>query len=217
MIRPFVAGFINTLIIHFFRLDATQSIKFPFSTKEHLPILVLFPKGSVHRKNILFKPSGLRYNRYTTILGRDFMESLHRRILDGFCLDAEPVSCERYGFGHINETYLVVTQTKHRYILQKINCRIFRDVPALMANISAVTTYLRRLQADKRRELTLVSTRTGDVYLAHTDGSFWRVYEFIEDSLCLQAPETPEDFYQSAVAFGHFQQQLQDWRIRPSI
>ena len=139
------------------------------------------------------------------------MESLHRRILDGFCLDAEPVSCERYGFGHINETYLVMTQTKHRYILQRINCRIFRDVPALMANISAVTTYLRRLQADKRRVLTLVSTRTGDVYLAHTDGSFWRVYEFIEDSLCLQAPETPEDFYQSAVAFGHFQQQLRDF------
>jgi len=43
------------------------------------------------------------------------------------------------------------------------------------------------------------------------DGNFWRVYDFVEDSICLQLPETPEDFYQSAVAFGNFQQQLKDF------
>ena len=30
-------------------------------------------------------------------------------VLRGFHLDAEPVSCEPYGCGHINVTYLVVT------------------------------------------------------------------------------------------------------------
>ena len=30
----------------------------------------------------------------------------------------------------------------------------------------------------------------------------------MENSICLQAPESPEDFYQSAIAFGTFQQQL---------
>ena len=30
-------------------------------------------------------------------------------ILRGFRLDAEPVSCEPYGCGHINATYLAVT------------------------------------------------------------------------------------------------------------
>ena len=44
-------------------------------------------------------------------------------ILAKFRLDAAPVSCERYGCGHINVTYLVVTETGRRYILQKINNR----------------------------------------------------------------------------------------------
>ena len=49
-------------------------------------------------------------------------------VLCSFCLDAEPVSCVPYGCGHINETYLTVTASGRRYILQKINHHTFRDV-----------------------------------------------------------------------------------------
>ena len=128
-----------------------------------------------------------------------------------FELDGKVVTCERYGCGHINVTYLVVTESGRRYILQKINNNIFKDVPGLMRNIAAVTKYLRTLVSEPRGVLTLVPTKDGGDYLQHTDGSFWRVYDFVEDSLCLQAPESPEDFYQSAVAFGNFQQQLKDF------
>ena len=139
------------------------------------------------------------------------MEVLNRSILDRFLLESSAVSCQRYGCGHINETYLVVTESGHRYILQKINSHIFKDVPALMENIASVTGYLRRFQSDPRRVLTLVPTRDGASFLSHSDGSFWRVYEFVEDSLCLQSPQSPGDFYQSAAAFGGFQQQLKDF------
>ena len=37
------------------------------------------------------------------------------------------------------------------------------------------------------------------------------MYAFIEDSLCLQQPQTPSDFYESAVAFGQFQQMLKEF------
>ena len=134
-----------------------------------------------------------------------------QEVLKSFCLDAKPVSCERYGCGHINVTYLVVTESGRRYILQKINNSIFKDVPGLMGNIAAVTKYLRTLISDPRGVLTLVPTVDGTDYLEHTDGSFWRVYDFVEQSICLQAPESADDFYQSAVAFGAFQQQLKDF------
>ena len=133
------------------------------------------------------------------------------KVLQAFQLDAAPVSCERYGFGHINVTYLVVTESGRRYILQKINNSIFKDVAGLMGNIAAVTKYLRKIVTDPRGVLTLVPTKDGKDYPQYEDGSFWRVYDFVEQSLCLQAPETPEDFYQSAVAFGNFQQQLKDF------
>ena len=133
------------------------------------------------------------------------------QVLKAFSLDSKPISCERYGCGHINVTYLVVTESGRRYILQKINNNIFKDVPGLMGNIAAVTKYLRTIISDPRGVLTLVPTTDGADYLEFEDGSFWRVYDFVEQSLCLQAPESADDFYQSAVAFGTFQQQLKDF------
>ena len=131
-------------------------------------------------------------------------------ILRSFRLDAEPVSCEPYGCGHINVTYLVVTKSGHRYILQKINHHTFRDVAGLMENIASVTTHLRKKSADPRSTLTLVPTQSGESYLC-TQEEYWRVYEYVEDTICLQQPENDEDFRQSAVGFGTFQQLLTDF------
>lgn len=131
-------------------------------------------------------------------------------ILHGFRMDGEPVSCEPYGSGHINVTYLVVTQSGRRYILQMINHHTFRDVAGLMENISSVTEYLRRKSGDPRRALTLVPTTSGACYLC-VQGEYWRMYNFVEDTICLQLPETDEDFYQSAVGFGTFQRMLADF------
>ena len=132
-------------------------------------------------------------------------------VLAAFRLDSKVVSCERYGCGHINVTYLVVTESGRRYILQKVNNHIFKDVDGLMENIIAVTAHLRQQISDPRRVLTLVPTVDDALYLRHSDGSYWRVYDFVEGSICLQAPESSDDFYQSAVAFGDFQQQLKDF------
>src|SRR5205807_621148 len=54
-------------------------------------------------------------------------------------------SAEPYGSGHINDTYCAVFDqggTPVRYILQRINCNIFKNPPALMENIRRVTAHL---------------------------------------------------------------------------
>ena len=139
------------------------------------------------------------------------MDPLLRQVLGRFQLLGTPVSCQRYGFGHINETYLVVTDRCVRYILQKINNHVFPHVDQLQHNIAAVTAHLRKKTDEKYAVLTLIPTLEGATYCCFGEDSYWRVYDFIEDSLCLQAPESPEDFYQSAIAFGMFQQQLTDF------
>ena len=131
-------------------------------------------------------------------------------VLRAFRLDAKPVSCEPYGCGHINVTYLAVMESGQRYILQKINNNTFRDVAGLMENITAVTEFLRTKTDDPRGVLTLVKTHDSASYL-HAQDAYWRTYDFVEDSICLQLPETDEDFYQSAVGFGTFQQLLTDF------
>ena len=131
-------------------------------------------------------------------------------ILRCFQLDGEPVSCEPYGCGHINNTYQVATTSGKRYILQRINHNTFKNVAALMENITAVTDFLRKKTEDPRSVLTLVKTHNGESFI-YTQQTYWRVNEFTEGSICLQAPESDEDFYQSAIGFGTFQQMLSDF------
>ena len=135
--------------------------------------------------------------------------------LKQFNISGEPVSAERYGEGHINETYLVVTDKGVKYILQKINDRIFRDVPALMNNIRLVTAHV----AEKVREaggdvergaLQIIPTRNGEAYLRNNSGYF-RMYVFIDRATSHQIVTDPKQFYESAVAFGTFQNYLSDF------
>ena len=128
-----------------------------------------------------------------------------------FCLDGEAISYERYGEGHINETYLVKTTDGRAYILQKINQFVFQNIPALMQNISAVTRHLAKKSSDIHHLLTLVPTLQDQDFYRDAQKDYWRVYRYIPDSVCLQKAESTEDFYQSAVAFGSFQNMLADF------
>jgi len=123
---------------------------------------------------------------------------------------------ERYGNGHINDTFVVVFEKdikEIRYILQRINHSIFKDPEKLMLNITSVTDFLRneviKLGGDELREvITVIKTKNGGSFYCDSEGFFWRMYLFIEDANCFEQVNKPEDFYQSAVAFGRFQKLL---------
>ena len=133
------------------------------------------------------------------------------QIYSQFRLDGRVINCTRTGGGHINRTYLVVTARPHLYILQWINGSIFKNLTGLMDNVVAVTDYLHARLDDPRRALKLVPTLSGAPYLMTEEGDCWRVYEYITDSVCLDAAESAEDLRQSGVAFGMFQNQLADF------
>ena len=129
-------------------------------------------------------------------------------IIEKFCLP-EMESTERYGHGHINQTYLLTAKSGERYILQKISSRAFKDVPALMENIAAISLHLQNKGI--RPTLTPICTVDEGYYYEDAAGDYWRLYEYIENSICLQKAESKEDFYQSARAFGAFAQSLGDF------
>ncbi len=125
-----------------------------------------------------------------------------------FCLPPI-VSSESYGHGHINQTYLLTSDEGERFILQKISSRAFKNVPALMENMVAVTLHLQKKGVAPT--LTALPTKAGGFYHKDAQGDYWRLCEFIENSICLQKAECKEDFYQSARAFGSFAQALGDF------
>lgn len=125
-----------------------------------------------------------------------------------------------YGEGHINDTIAVSTEDdsgrQRRYIIQQINQYVFPKPAEVMENIARVTEHLREqiilAGGDPAREtLNVIPTKDGKLYYLDADGNYWRAYDFIEDTVTLQQARTPHDFYNSARAFGRFQQLLANY------
>lgn len=125
-----------------------------------------------------------------------------------------------YGSGHINDTFLltfdVEGEGKRNVILQRMNNEVFSNPVGLMENIVGVTSYLRKKIIDDggdpdRETLNVIPTVDGKDYYVDEAGDYWRSYKFITDATSYDKVEKPEHFYQSAVAFGHFQCMLADY------
>ena len=136
-----------------------------------------------------------------------------------FAIPGELISFERFGTGHLHDTYLGVYiehGASRRYVHQRINSNVFKNIPALMDNISRVTAHLQsklaraKAPAGFRRSLTLVPTRKGLPYLQDATGEFWRCYECIEGTRSYDTPEDPVQAFQAGRAFGEFQRLLAD-------
>lgn len=133
-------------------------------------------------------------------------------ILSNFAINGDFISCEPYGSGLINRTYVAVYNEggkRVRYIVQRINTNLFKNVDGLMNNIKIVTEFNRaeivKRGGDPNREsLTLVPTENGGTYFRTEEGDCYRVYVFIENAKGYDVVEKPEHFYESAVAFGKF-------------
>ena len=129
--------------------------------------------------------------------------------IEQFALKGAVQSCERYGNGHINETYLV-TCPSARYILQKINTNVFKKPDELMQNIESVLRHQRSRVDDPRGCMTLVPTRDGASWYQDESGAY-RCYDFVEGSICLDRAESEADFAESGAGFGAFQRMLADF------
>ncbi|MCI8268577.1 MAG: aminoglycoside phosphotransferase family protein [Lachnospiraceae bacterium] len=138
---------------------------------------------------------------------------------NAFALKGQIKSCEPYGSGHINHTFLLLCEEEGRenaYILQQMNHDVFKDIDGLMKNVKGVTSFLRHQiienHGDPDREtLNLIPTKDGQDYYQDSQGYFWRTYLFISQATCYNLVEKPEDFYQSGKAFGRFQCLLADF------
>lgn len=139
--------------------------------------------------------------------------------LASFQTKGKVIGCESYGNGHINDTFLVISEMQKgwkRYILQRMNHEIFNQPEELIENVERVISFLEKEIAKnggdvERETLHIVRTMDGRAYYKDSIGSYWRMYDFIENTNSYDKVEKPEDFYQSAYAFGKFQRLLADF------
>ena len=134
-------------------------------------------------------------------------------IADGTFLNGEP-----YGNGHIHDTFRIETveKDKDNYILQRLNNKIFKNIPELQHNIERVTVHLRNKLRDfpgsdiKRECLSLIPSHDGKSWIIDKEGNYWRMYIFISNHRSYNIVDSPDKAFEGGKAIGRFQVLLSD-------
>lgn len=147
-----------------------------------------------------------------------------RRMAENFDIGGRVVATEPHGTGHIHDTYALTCENggaPRRYVLQRVNHNVFRDIPRLMENICRVTAHLRgkiaqRAGGDPQREaLAVIPTRAGTAYHATEKLEYWRVFLFIDRARTFDRLQHPRQAREAARAYGTFQSLLSDLPAPP--
>ncbi len=131
-----------------------------------------------------------------------------RSIIDCFDLVS---SAAPYGNGHINDTYLFGTSPG--FILQRINANVFKEPEKVMSNIEMVTAHLReeilKDGGDPSREtLNLIFARDGKSFVKTSEGDYFRMYDYINGTVCHETAENAGQLFEAGCIFGKFQRML---------
>ncbi len=128
-----------------------------------------------------------------------------------FQVDGEIIKAEKYGCGHINDTYKVTSCNGISYIMQRVNHLVFKDVEGLMQNIVGVTSHIKNamesLGEDTKDALTVINALSGKSYVEY-EGNFYRTYNFVTGGISIETAPTVEQFMASAKGYGRFQKLL---------
>ncbi len=141
-----------------------------------------------------------------------------KRIAEQFDIEGRILSVNRLGEGFINDTFIVVAQSDkgtRRYILQRKNGNIFKNIPGMIDNILKITAHLKKkinaAGGDPSREtLTLIPAKNGDYYL-NIEGEYWCLTLYIEDSVTYQSADSEMLAEQGGRGLSAFQLLLSDF------
>lgn len=152
-------------------------------------------------------------------MSQEFSQDFIKSIVKGFRIPGDFIKGYSYGSGHINDTVAVemsVGGAPLRFLLQRINNLIFKDIPGLMDNIARVTAQSQKALAEaneidaSRKALTLIETIDGKSFFTDSEGRAWRCYIFIEHATGFDIIETEHQAFEASKAFAEFQKLLVD-------
>ena len=130
------------------------------------------------------------------------------------------VTVESHGDGNVNDTYLAIVRTtfsEERFILQKINTRVFPHPAYIMENMRVVTDHVhRRLEAEAHMSDRIwqlpkvIQSKSGEDFALDGDGGFWRAISLIASAHSFAKVQSPEHAYEAGYVLGHFQRVISD-------
>lgn len=108
-----------------------------------------------------------------------------------------------YGTGLINHTWLLQeTMSGKKYILQRINHKIFRNPEDIAFNINAISNYIRAHKPAYHFEAPLPNSEGKDMVVF--EGEYYRLFSFVEKSHTIDVVKNQHQAYEAAFQFGKF-------------
>lgn len=141
-------------------------------------------------------------------------------ILKKFNIEGKLIDAYQNNSGIINKTFVVTfirdDGTERKYLIQKINTSVFSEPYKLMKNIEGVTNYLKKQLIktgdNEHKVLEVIKTKDGKplCYASDEEGnrSYYRIYEFIENSVSYDCSSDVNVVFNTGKAFGNFQRLL---------
>ena len=146
-----------------------------------------------------------------------------KSIFNSFNHGSDYLSHSELNTGHINDTFFVNTDLGNKYILQRINHHVFKDVAGLVNNKVSISNHIRSKfsymsdAAFRKTNLTFVKAKNTDLYYHKQDGNFWNVMVFIEDSITYEITKNEEIAYEGGKLLGAFLNLNSDFNSRQLI
>jgi Ser/Thr protein kinase RdoA (MazF antagonist) len=136
-------------------------------------------------------------------------------IASSFSIDGRPVSMRAHKSGNINDTFIsewATNGTARRYVHQRVNHYVFKDVPGVMQNISKVTEHVAaKLDPNsEERTLKVIPTKGGKSYVQDAEGNYWRTYDYVEGTRSVDVCGSPAQGREASRTFGRFLSYLSD-------
>ena len=137
-----------------------------------------------------------------------------------FSVAGRLVTVENTGEGNVNDTYLVVFRTtfsEERFILQRINKRVFPRPEYIMENMRIMTEHVhQRLEeeaafSDRIWQLPrIIPAKDGKDFIIDGDGDYWRSISLIASAHSYNQVQGIEHAYEAGFVLGHFQRVISD-------
>ena len=125
------------------------------------------------------------------------------------------VTVESTGRGNVNDTYTAIFRTtfsEERFIIQRINKRVFPKPEYIMENMRLVTDHVhRRLEdeahmSDRIWQLPrVIPAKDGKDYAVDGDGEFWRAISLIASAHSYEKVQSLEHASEVGFVLGQFQ------------
>ena len=130
-------------------------------------------------------------------------------IVSQFDVSSSNMSIDTITQGYINDTYIVKINTTPKYILQRINTEVFKNVEQLHTNIALV---LKKLNAENYKSLQLYKTKQHNYYY-NDEGDCWRLLSYIPNSIAYNFTSNNEIAFETGRIIGCFHKLLKEESI----